>query len=247
MIPIGKSQQSSEVPYITYLLIAINALVFFFQLQLTPRQLNTLILEWGAIPADLSNWTQDPTVLLTLVTSIFLHGSLFHIISNMLYLGVFGDSVEERIGHFNYLFFYLLGGIGAGLVQVMFSFGSPIPAIGASGAVAAVIGAYVVLYPGSTVLMVILPFFFWVIPIPAFILLGLWFATQLFNGVMSLQIAETAFSGGVAWWAHVGGFVYGALIAIFLRFTTDEPQQQQRQPYLPHEDMPMYSDFWTRG
>ncbi|HIQ05093.1 MAG TPA: rhomboid family intramembrane serine protease, partial [Anaerolineae bacterium] len=180
--------------------------------------LNQFLYRWGAVPARLAHWSTEPWVLLTLVTSMFLHGGWVHLIGNMLYLWIFGDNVEDEMGHGRFLLFYLIAGVVSGTVQVLFTPGSPLPGIGASGAVAGVLGAYVLFYPGAAVLVGI-PLFFWfeVISVPALFVLGLWFLSQFLNGLASLAAANAAFTGGVAWWAHVGGFVTGLLLGPRMR------------------------------
>lgn len=232
MIPIGDTQPSRRVPYVTYLLIALNVFAFLVQLG-QGAAVNDFILQWGAVPARLAGWTEDPFVLVTLLTSIFLHGGWWHLIGNMLYLSIFGDNVEDRLGHGRYLLFYMAGGVLAGLAQIWFTPGSTAPAIGASGAVAAVLGTYMVLYPRARVRVLFFIFFFiQVISIPALLVLGLWFVTQLFNGVFSLTAASAAMMGGVAWWAHVGGFVMGIIVGLLLRRRPPRaPQPYPPRPY----------------
>jgi membrane associated rhomboid family serine protease len=216
MIPISDNQPRRRAPVITYSLIALNLLVFLLQLG-AGSYVEALVYRWGVVPARIALWPQQPAVLLTLISSTFLHGGWAHLIGNMLYLGIFGDNVEDRLGHGRFLLFYLGGGIVSGLVQVWFTSGSPAPAIGASGAVAAVLGAYMVLYPAAGVRVIIPPlFFFGSISVPAIFTLGLWFVAQFFNGLFSLGAMSAAVAGGVAWWAHVGGFVTGMIVAFRL-------------------------------
>jgi membrane associated rhomboid family serine protease len=142
---------------------------------------------------------------------MFIHGGWFHILGNMIFLWVFGDNVEDAIGHVSYLFFYVLAGIAAATAQIWVDTGSAVPMVGASGAIAGVLGAYVVLYPRATIAAVIFPFFLWAFPVPAFLLIGLWFFLQLLYGAASIGTAVGA-SEGVAWWAHIGGFLAGLLL-----------------------------------
>lgn len=235
MIPISDklSRRRIGIPFMTYGLIALNLLVYFLQLG-QGVQLNAFINQWGAVPARLENWTADPFVLVTLVTSAFLHGGWMHLLGNMLYLGVFGDNVEDELGHGRFLLFYLAGGVGAGLAQVFVTPGSPIPAIGASGAVAAVLGAYVALHPRAPVNVLFFFFIFIrVITMPAFLVLGLWFVTQLFNGAFALTSMNAAYAGGVAWWAHIGGFVIGMVVGWLARGQQPPPEPLiiVRRPY----------------
>jgi membrane associated rhomboid family serine protease len=190
--------------------------------------MDPFVYRWGVVPAKIAMWVEQPAVLLTLITSTFLHGGWAHLIGNMLYLGIFGDNVEDRLGRGRFLLFYLSGGIVAGLVQVWFTPGSSIPAIGASGAVAAVLGAYMVLYPRARVRFIIPPLFFLgAFSIPAVFTLGFWFVSQFFNGLFSLGTMTAAFSGGIAWWAHVGGFVVGMIVALGLPKQPSTPQSPQ--------------------
>lgn len=216
MIPISDNQPRRRTPIVTYALIAINVLLFLMLLGRGPT-MEAIIYRWGVVPADLADWTAQPSVLLTLITSTFLHGGWAHLIGNMLYLGIFGDNVEDRMGRGWYLLFYLSGGVVAGLVQVWFTPGSQIPAIGASGAVAAVLGAYMVLYPGARVRVIIPPLFLLgTFSMPAILTLGFWFIGQFFSGLFTLGAMTAAFAGGVAWWAHVGGFLVGVMVALGL-------------------------------
>jgi membrane associated rhomboid family serine protease len=228
MIPIGDTQPRRRVPIINYVLITLNVVVFLGQLGQGPT-LDAFIYRWGAIPTRLATWPQDPTVLLTLVTSTFLHGGWLHLIGNMLYLGIFGDNVEDRLGHGRYLIFYLAGGILAGLAQVWFVPDSSLPAIGASGAVAAVLGAYMIIYPRSKVTVLVFIFFFIrIVTVPAVLVLGFWFVTQFFNGLFSLAAVNAAYAGGIAWWAHIGGFVVGMATGILFR---RRPSPRRKLPY----------------
>jgi membrane associated rhomboid family serine protease len=212
MIPIKDDQPSRSFPYINLLLIAANVLVFLFEISLSSRAAQTLIMDYGLIPARFS--TNFSTSWYTLFTSMFLHGGWLHIIFNMLALFIFGDNIEDRLGHFRYLLFYMLGGFIAGGAHILANQGSTVPTIGASGAIAAVLGAYLLLFPRARVVTIIpLFFFFPVIRIPAVLYLGFWFISQLFNGYA--QIATNTLQGGVAWWAHIGGFVFGMLVVIF--------------------------------
>ena len=215
MIPLRDVIPSRTVPYITITIIAINALAWFVELAQGPRELNQFLYVYGVVPGNFH--------LATLVTSMFLHGSWSHIIGNMLYLWIFGDNVEDRCGHGRFVVFYLLCGFAAGFGQILMNPGSMVPTIGASGAIAGVMGAYFVLYPHSRVLTFI-PFpLFDVVEVPAIFLLGFWFLMQLFNAGAVAASAGTG-GGGVAFAAHVVGFVVG-LGGIFL-FRKREPRQQ---------------------
>jgi hypothetical protein len=151
---------------------------------------------------------------LPLITCMFLHGGFLHILGNMWFLWIFGGAVEDRLGPVSYLFFYFICGIGSGLAQALFSWGSSLPSIGASGAISGVLGAYVVFFPASRILTLVPLFvFFFTAQIPAIIFIGLWFVVQFLSGLSTLNAPRGASMGGVAWWAHVGGFVLGALLA----------------------------------
>lgn len=217
MIPLGDSVPSDRTPFINYLLLALNVLVFFYEVVLGPDA-ETFIQVWGTTPADILMWRQEPGVLLTLVTSMFLHGGWFHLIGNMLYLAIFGDNVEGIMGHKRYLFFYLLCGVTANLAQVLISPGSTVPGVGASGAIAGVLGAYLLSFPRARVFVGIpLLLFMQVFALPAIVVLGLWFVIQLFNGIAAITVSSEATIGGVAWWAHIGGFLTGVILTPILR------------------------------
>ena len=207
MIPLRDVIPSRTTPYITFTLIALNTFVFAYQLLLGDL-IEEFILVFGLVPAAFS-W-------LAVFTSMFLHGGLLHFGGNMLYLWIFGDNVEDRMGHARFLVFYLLCGVAAALAQTASSPDSLIPMVGASGAIAGVMGAYFVLYPRSRI-VTLLPFFifFPIIEVPAIFFLGIWFLMQFVNGLGS--IAMTADGGGVAFWAHVGGFVAGMALILVMR------------------------------
>ena len=183
MIPIGDSVRSRTFPYVNLAIIIANFLVFFYELSLG-NDVDSFLRDWGVVPRFVTDYFDNPgdypyRVLFTPITAMFIHGGWFHILGNMLFLWVFGDNVEDAIGHVSYLFFYVLGGIAAATAQIWVDTGSAVPMVGASGAIAAVLGGYVVLYPRATVAAVIFPFFFWAFPVPAFVLIGLWFFLQL--------------------------------------------------------------------
>jgi membrane associated rhomboid family serine protease len=216
MIPLKDMTPRRSVPFVTLLLIAINVFVFVHQISLSPAAADAFIKTYGLIPARISvalagrHYTMEQA-LLPLFTCMFLHGGVLHILGNMWFLWIFGGNVEDRFGSLPYLPFYLVCGIGSGISQVLFSWGSHIPSIGASGAISGVLGAYIVFFPRSRILTLVplfIIFFLW--RIPAIIFIGLWFAMQFLSGVVSLGQASL---GGVAWWAHVGGFLLGMLIA----------------------------------
>lgn len=219
MFPLRDTIRSHSFPWVNWGLILLNVLVFLFQSSLPPAAADRLLLTYGLVPARLS--LLNPLPWATLLSSIFLHGGWFHLISNLWTLYIFGDNVEDRMGSFTYLVFYLAAGVTAGLAHALLSFGSPLPTVGASGAIAGVLGAYFVLFPHGRVITFV-PWFFlpWFVEIPAFVFLGIWFVSQLSSGLLELG-AAAAFSG-IAWWAHIGGFAFGLLLAL--------PFRQPRRP-----------------
>ena len=229
MIPLRDHNPRRTFPFVTYTLVALNVLAFLWELSLGAR-LERALFSVAFIPARYwlpGNWGFD---LATIVISMFLHGGLLHIGSNMLYLWIFGDNIEDRLGHFRYLIFYLLCGFLATFAHAMFSSGSNVPAIGASGAIAGVLGAYLVLYPHARV-TTLLPIFFFITvrEIPAIIILGLWFVLQLFSGVGSLGVRDAQDMGGIAYFAHIGGFVAGVLL-IFVFGGMRKARREQPPP-----------------
>ncbi|MBN1668806.1 MAG: rhomboid family intramembrane serine protease [Anaerolineales bacterium] len=212
MIPIRDQIQTRRVPFVNYLLIAANILVFIVQWLAGPQQ-EQLVYEFALIPAQITANLSLANIS-DIFTSMFMHAGLAHIGGNMLYLWIFGDNVEDSMGHGRFLFFYLAGGIFASLAHIFTNPGSQIPTVGASGAIAAVLGAYLVLYPQSKVLTIIpLGFFIRLTMLPAFLVLGLWFVLQFFQGVLTLGGPDV---GGVAFWAHIGGFVVGVVLGKLL-------------------------------
>jgi membrane associated rhomboid family serine protease len=210
MIPLRDVIPSRTAPLATVGLIVANALVFAFQLTLPEEDLRLFVQLYGVVPAAL-----DP---LTLVTSMFLHGGWLHFLGNMLYLWIFGDNVEDRVGHGRFLAFYLLCGVAAALAQVAVNPGSRVPMVGASGAIAGVMGAYFVLFPHSRILTLVPFFFYWeLVEVPAVLFLGFWFVLQFLSGVGSLAPMTAEDVGGIAFWAHVAGFAVGAGLIRFLR------------------------------
>jgi membrane associated rhomboid family serine protease len=219
MIPVADDNPSRRRPVVTYTLIVANILVFLYQWLLGER-VDAFIQTWGAVPAYITDPGAHPLASLTLISSIFLHGGWAHLIGNMLYLWIFGDNVEDRLGRVGYLAFYLVAGLVAGLAQVLPDPASTIPGVGASGAIAGVLGVYLLLYPTAPV-RVMVPglYMLRLARVPALIVLGFWFVLQLFNGVLSLGSGVAAM-GGVAWFAHIGGFVAGLLVgAVALVFS----------------------------
>lgn len=214
MIPIGDFNPRRNVPIVTILLVLANVIAFIYQLSLPEAELQRFISQAALIPLRVTAYW-GPLAARSLLTSLFLHGSWMHILGNMLYLWIFGDNVEERLGPLGYLLFYLASGVVASLAQVAVAPGSSVPIIGASGAVAGVLGAYLVLFPHARVRTLVTLFYFLrVVELPAAIVLGLWFVLQLFNGLASITAMS---SGGVAWFAHLGGFAAGAMVGALLR------------------------------
>lgn len=208
MIPIRDHNPSTRLAYVTWLLMAANVVVHLAGMVLitTQRELIEFYTTYAMVPARISNGEN----FISLLTSTFVHGDLWHLAGNMLFLWIFGDNLEDEMGHLGFLVFYLVAGAGAGLAQWVTEPWSPVPTIGASGAIAGVMGAYLLMFPKSRVdVLVFLIIIFRVIPVPAWLMLGLWFALQLFNGVGSDPL-----TGGVAYWAHAGGFVIGLVLAL---------------------------------
>ena len=203
MIPLRDVIPSRSTPYITVTIIALNALAFLFELSLGERELTQFLYFYGVIPAAFS-WP-------TLITSMFLHGGWSHFIGNMWYLWIFGDNVEDRVGHGRFIVFYLLCGVAAAIGQIVMDPYSELPTIGASGAIAGVMGAYFVLYPHSRVLTLIPWIFIQIVEIPAIVLLGFWFLMQFLSAGAIAVTSSSHGGGGVAFAAHVAGFVVGAI------------------------------------
>lgn len=213
MIPIRDELKTHRTPFVNYALITINVLVFLWMF-LNQGRLDEIIYEYALIPARIQ--------IADFFTSMFMHGGWMHLISNMLYLWIFGDNIEDRLGHIGYLIFYLAGGIAAALLQIAIAPNSQIPMVGASGAIAAVLGAYMVMYPNSRVYTFV-PFGFFarLRLMPAIFVLGLWFVLQLFSGVGSLAYLD---QGGTAYFAHIGGFIFGLIVGWIFKKRGREPQ-----------------------
>jgi len=211
MFPLYDTARSRTFPLVNLTLIVANVLAFLYQLQMGSNALQNFVFKWGLIPARLMG---DPVnTWNTIYSSMFLHGGWFHIINNMWVLFIFGDNVEARMGKMKYLIFYLLSGTAAGLLQTYILPSSQVPMIGASGAVAGVLGAYLVLFPRSRVASLVPIFFiFTIIEIPAFIYLVFWFVSQLYSGWLAFQGVG---GSGIAWWAHIGGFMFGLVMSFF--------------------------------
>ncbi|MHB1005170.1 MAG: rhomboid family intramembrane serine protease [Chloroflexota bacterium] len=239
MIPVGDSVPTRRTPWVNYFVIVVSILAFLVELVAIPST-DAFVRQWGVTPVFISRAVAgDPRigqgVFATLVTALFLHGGWLHLGGNMLFLWVFGDNVEDRFGHLRYLLFYLLCGVGANLAQVLALPNSTVPLIGASGAIAAVLGAYIVMYPSSRI-TVLIPVFFipLLLPVPAFVMLGVWFLTQFANGLATIT-STTQATGGVGWWAHVGGFLLGAVITPLLpKAHRAEPAYRPLDAQAPH-------------
>jgi membrane associated rhomboid family serine protease len=228
MLPLRDDQPRYSTPWVNYFLIGLNLVIFLFEFTLDPRSLELLIRQFGVVPSHLALFLSGshryplPAVVLPFFTSMFLHGSWMHVIGNMWFLYIFGDNVEDFLGHFKYLVFYLLTGLIAMSTQVLVNVNSSVPTVGASGAIAGVLGAYFILYPKARVLTWFFVFVLWV---PAWIILGYWFALQFLSGTATLLAFQGQNIGGVAFWAHVGGFVSGALMVKLF------PERSRRYPY----------------
>ena len=218
MFPLRDENPSQSAPIVTRALIALNAAAFIYELVLGP-ELKSFMFAWAMVPARLTlalRYGEEPIVrpALTLVTSMFLHGGWLHLIGNMWFLWIFGDNVEDRLGRGKFLLFYLAAGIVAALLQYSLMPASQLPTVGASGAIAGVLGGYLVAFPRARVVTLVPLFpFFQVMALPAVVVLGFWFVIQFFNGALSLGFGGAG--GGVAWWAHVGGFAFG-IVAMWL-------------------------------
>ncbi len=217
MIPIRDENPPQRVPVVTRTLIVLNVVAFLYQL-LLGSQVVSFMLGWGLVPerlaAALQGLTPLPSAAVTLFTSMFLHGSWIHLIGNMWYLWIFGDNVEDELGSLRFLGFYLAAGVVSALMHVLFNPGSPVPAVGASGAIAGILGGYAYAFPKARVVTLVpIIFFFQIVALPALLVLGLWFVFQFF----SATLASGAGSGGVAWWAHIGGFLFGLVAMAWMR------------------------------
>jgi len=210
MIPLRDVIPSRTFPIFTTALIVLNSVAFVFEQSLSPTALEEFIRTYGVVPVRLE--------AIAVLTSMFLHGGWLHFLGNMLYLWIFGDNVEDRLGHGRFVVFYLMCGAAAAVAHVLMNPTSTIPTIGASGAIAGVMGAYFVLYPNSRVLALVPLIVIWeIIEVPAILFLGLWFLMQFFQGVGSMAAKAGIEAGGVAFWAHIAGFVVGMAGVIVLR------------------------------
>ncbi len=220
MIPIRDKNPSGTFPYVTTGIIVLNVSVFIYEISLGP-ELSIFLKQYGVIPLKVNHYSQSSglTIINTFfpfISSTFLHGGFIHLIGNMWFLWIFGDNIEDKLGHFKYLIFYVVCGIIASSVHVIFNSQSNIPCIGASGAIAGVLGAYMVTFPHARVITIVPLFIFLqIIELPAMIVLGFWFVIQFFSGMASISMSSSG--RGVAWWAHIGGFVSGILIFYLIR------------------------------
>lgn len=247
MVPLRDENPIQITPVVTYVLIAVNIALFLYEKSLNPADLDAFLHNFAFVPSELSTSFRGVSTgdavpeSLTLVTSQFLHGSLIHVGFNMLYLWIFGNNIEEELGRVNFVVFYIVCGILASLVQFFFATGSSVPTLGASGAIAGVMGAYIFRFPNVRIVTLIpLGFFFFTVRVPALFFLGFWFVQQAFNGITSLEVqVHVGMESMVAYWAHAGGFVFGALLApllgLFSRVSdsnaTDEPSQEPLDTY----------------
>lgn len=232
MFPIDDNNPTRLTPYVTYGLIAVNIVVFIHQVMLAPQELEQFFQLYAVVPRELTaSFTGGPISVpqaipepLTLITSQFLHGGFLHIAGNMLFLWIFGNNIEDKLGHVKYFIFYITCGILAALAQWFFSMQSGIPSLGASGAIAGVMGAYILRFPNAQIRTLVFLGPFIVFPnIPAIFFLGLWFVQQALYGIASLGVQTNVGmeSGGIAYWAHAGGFVFGALLGPLLGLFSD--------------------------
>jgi membrane associated rhomboid family serine protease len=238
VVPLRDDNPTQITPYVTYGLILLNVLVFFYEVSLSPPELEAFFREWAVVPAELTASFQGAATSaarpewLTLITSQFLHGGFLHLGGNMLYLWIFGNNIEERLGRVKYIIFYLLCGVLASLAQWYFAPTSNIPSLGASGAIAGVMGAYIIRFPQARVLTLIpLGFLLYPIRIPAIFFLGIWFVQQALYGLVSLNAPTNIGmeSGGIAYWAHAGGFVVGAVLGPLFGLFSDKGKSTPRR------------------
>jgi membrane associated rhomboid family serine protease len=225
MIPLKDDVPSSSFPFVTIGLIVLNVLVFLYQASIgmgSERAAEAFILEFGAVPCRVTGACavpgDFPPPIATIFTSMFMHGGLFHVAGNMLYLWIFGDNVEDTLGHGRFFLFYLLAGVAAALAQIMVHPDSRVPMVGASGAISGVLGAYLLLFPYARVLvLLIFGFFFRIVRWPASIVLGFWIVVQFLNGLITVSVAAGGAAGGTAWFAHIGGFLAGMVLLFLMR------------------------------
>lgn len=246
MIPLRDENPSSTTPWVNYALIAINVLVFLYELSLGQHALYHFMQSYAVVPTHLLGAAQQlehgravpPGAFLPVITSMFMHAGWLHIGGNMLFLWIFGDNVEDRMGHLPYACFYLLAGILASIAQALSAPMSTLPSLGASGAIGGVLGAYILLYPAARVFtLIFLGIFITTARIPAWVFLGIWFVLQSVQGLATLG-AATANQGGVAFWAHIGGFLFGLAVGAVLKAMG--PPKPKRSPFADR----WYSNRW---
>ena len=239
MVPLKDENPIQITPYVTYTLIAINVAVFIYELLLTPPELNHFFHLFAIVPLELNasfhTVTTDQPVpeILTLITSQFLHAGFLHVGFNMLFLWIFGNNIEEKLGGIKYLLFYLSCGVLAGLTQNFFAANSAVPSLGASGAIAGIMGAYIIRFPQAKIVTLIpLGIFFPIFRISAFWFLGFWFVEQAFNGITMLEVSAHVGmeGGGVAYWAHAGGFVFGVVLSPLFGLFGDKEDYNEVEP-----------------
>jgi membrane associated rhomboid family serine protease len=225
MIPLRDINRANRFPLVVVVLIVANTLAWFYELSLGP-QLRRFFFLFGVVPSfyyDPDYWETTGLIVgvLPLFTSMFLHGGWLHILGNMLYLWVFGDNVEDRLGHFRFLIFYFVCGLAAAMLHILTNANSKLPTVGASGAIAGVLGAYLVLFPRARILTLVpIIFFFQLMELPAIIFIGIWFIIQFFSGALTLTASSVGDVGGTAWWSHIGGFCAG--VVMILRYRKKE-------------------------
>ncbi len=229
MIPMGSEEPTprKKFPIMTLTILAVNLAVFLYEISIPERSLDPFFMTYGAVPILILRGRN----LFSLISSMFVHAGIAHIAFNMLYLLVFGDNVEDRLGHAKYLFFYLISGLAATFAQIFFDASSAIPSVGASGAIAGVLSSYILFFPQGNIraLLFIGPFIR-ISRVPALVFVGFWFMIQFLNGLLSLGV-NTAETGGVAYWAHIGGFVAGLFLTIILKNTERSEHQREHLPY----------------
>ncbi len=231
MIPKRDRNPSGTFPYVTIGIIIVNILIFLYELSLGSG-LGEFIMKFGVVPLKVSYYSQVPDLtfintFFPFISSMFLHGGFVHLIGNMWFLWIFGDNIEDKLGHFKFIAFYFLCGIIASSVHVFFNSQSNVPCVGGSGAIAGVLGAYMVTFPRARVVTIVPLFvFIQVMELPAIVVLGFWFVIQFFNGAAS--ITASASGAGVAWWAHIGGFAAGVIILYIIRiFSVRKPGRRR--------------------
>ncbi len=236
MFPLQDILPRRRSPFVTWTIIAINVFFFFIEISLPQEALRAIIFKYGVVPARYTDphWPEHAISYWPFITNMFLHGGWMHLIGNMWTLWIFGDNVEDTLGHFRYLIFYFLCGITASITHVIFSHSTTVPAIGASGAIAGVMGAYFLLFPHSRIIAFIPIFFFpWFIEVPAVFYFGFWFLSQLLSGTIT-NIVAPRMGGGIAWWAHIGGFIAGMILVPILK-----GRRRRRRNYFADEMVPI--------